>query len=410
MDVAEINPRLMNAANLPPETPTSFVPMASVSEVNGSIIAEEERALSEVIKGFTYFQNGDVLVAKITPCFENGKIVHANIRNAIGFGSTEFHVVRANAAKLDSRYLFHYLRQGRIRLEGERKMTGSAGQRRVPRSFIENLRLRLPSLDEQRRIAAVLDKADALREKRRRAIEKLDSLLQSVFLDMFGDPVTNPKGWKVKKLGQIASFVGGGTPSRANPKFFEGDICWATSKDMKGEILLDTQEHITQEAIKQSATKLVPAGTILVVVKSKILLRYLPVLTTSVPACFGQDLKGIIPHNLSLTTYIARHIRVGQRSLLERARGVNTEGLTLEHLFNYKVMLPHKELIEQFTSIEMKLNVMKEKMIVSKEKADSHFHSLQQRAFNGELFNDDAGLDSPQHEMTAHAELPFPLR
>lgn len=92
-DVAEINPRFDRSLIVDLDEPVSFVPMANVSEVRGAITLEEERPLAEVIKGFTSFEDRDVLVAKITPCFENGKIAHARIGKRLGFGSTEFHVV-----------------------------------------------------------------------------------------------------------------------------------------------------------------------------------------------------------------------------------------------------------------------------------------------------------------------------
>ena len=208
-EVATINPRFDRKSALDLSEPVTFVPMAAVSESSGAVEIEAERALGEVIKGFTSFQDRDVLVAKITPCFENGKIAHARIPNRLGFGSTEFHVVRADPEQLNDRYLYHFLRQERVRKEGERKMTGSAGQRRVPKNFLEMLRIPLPPLPEQRRIAAILDKADVLRSKRREAIAKLDQLLQSVFLDMFGDPVTNPKGWEQVTFGDLIKVKSG---------------------------------------------------------------------------------------------------------------------------------------------------------------------------------------------------------
>src|SRR5687768_6901189 len=102
-DVVDVNPRLNGVAALPGDTPVSFVPMASVSEVSGTVAREEPRRLSEVVKGFTYFRDGDVLVAKITPCFENGKIALARIRCEHGFGSTEFHVFRPKSDAVDRR-------------------------------------------------------------------------------------------------------------------------------------------------------------------------------------------------------------------------------------------------------------------------------------------------------------------
>ena len=184
-EVAQVNPR---GGAPEPATLVSFVPMAELDATTASTGPGVERPFREVQKGYTVFRDRDILVAKITPCFENGKIGQATITHDIGVGSTEFHVVRPDPESVTERYLLHFLRQHRVRAEGERRMTGSAGQKRVPASFLGQLQLPLPSLDEQRRIAAILDQADALRDKRRQTLTLLDDLTQAVFLDMFGDP------------------------------------------------------------------------------------------------------------------------------------------------------------------------------------------------------------------------------
>lgn len=181
----------------------AFVPMASVSE-DGTMTVSEHRSPSALSNGLSYFQNGDILVAKITPCYENNKIALAKLDREHGFGSTEFHVVRPNAKMLDARYLFYFLRQDKIRQMGKQRMTGSAGQQRVPKQFLASLEIPLPLLDEQRRIAAILDQADALRRKRRLAQLFLKRLSSSIFLEMFGDPARNPKRWRTMRLGDAA--------------------------------------------------------------------------------------------------------------------------------------------------------------------------------------------------------------
>ncbi len=207
-DVAELNPRLPVA--LDDNELVSFLPMAAVTAETARTTLGEERNYIDVRKGYTPFLRGDVLLAKITPCFENGKIAQATIAHEVGFGSTEFHVVRPHADKADARYLMHFLRQPNIRLDGERKMTGSGGQRRVPEHFLAGLQMQLPQLPEQRRIAEVLDRADALRAKRRAALAQLDSLTQSIFLDMFGDPKVNEKKWNKAEIGSVISAFRGG--------------------------------------------------------------------------------------------------------------------------------------------------------------------------------------------------------
>ena len=201
-EVASLNPR--EKLELPANEEVSFVPMSAVCADTGTIANEESREFQEVSKGFTPFLDSDVLVAKITPCFQNGKIAYANITRNFGFGSTEFHVVRPNPEVLDSRYAYHFLRQPVIRVAGERRMTGSAGQRRVPKQFLAKLKVPILPLDEQKRIAEVLDRAEALRARRRAALALLDELTQSTFLDMFGDPVTNPEGWPIRPIAELA--------------------------------------------------------------------------------------------------------------------------------------------------------------------------------------------------------------
>ena len=202
-DVATINPR--PPRDVDESQQVTFVAMASASE-DGYLLASEARILSETKKGFTYFDKNDVLLAKITPCFENGKCLRpGQISTDIGFGSTEFHVVRPNAERLDSLYLFYLVWNEQFRFWGEKSMSGAAGQRRVGSDFLKGFEIPLPPLPEQKRIAAILDKADAIRRKRQQAIQLADDFLRAVFLDMFGDPVTNPKGWDVKRIEEIAS-------------------------------------------------------------------------------------------------------------------------------------------------------------------------------------------------------------
>ncbi|MFI1537412.1 restriction endonuclease subunit S [Streptomyces anandii] len=201
-EIAEINP--LHEEAIDPEEEVSFLGMADVSEL-GTTTLGEIRPYGEVRTGYTPFRAGDVLVAKITPCFQNGKIAQARLEREIGAGSTEFHVIRAGK-EADARYLLRFLRQDWIRVEGELRMTGSGGQRRVPEAYLRNLMIPLPSIEEQKRIAAVLDQVDALRAKRREAIALLDNLAQSIFLDMFGDPLRNPQNWGTEKIGSLLSI------------------------------------------------------------------------------------------------------------------------------------------------------------------------------------------------------------
>jgi restriction endonuclease S subunit len=157
--------------------------MEAVGEYGGLSLVQS-RQIEDVLNGYTYFCDGDVLVAKITPCFENGKGALAEgLEKGIGFGTTELHVLRANAELLP-RYLLYLTFGDHFRRLGEADMYGAGGQKRVPESFIQNLCHPLPPLDEQRVIAAFLDREtariDELIAKKQRLIELLKEKRQAV--------------------------------------------------------------------------------------------------------------------------------------------------------------------------------------------------------------------------------------
>lgn len=279
-------------------------------------------------------------------------------------------------------YLYHFLPQQLKMIEDR---TPFVTVKHLSARTIKSIETPLPPLSEQKRIAAILDKADGIRRKRKAALDMADEFLRATFLDMFGDPVTNPKGWDVKPLGELAKFIGGGTPPKKVPEYYSGKTCWASSKDIKTEELIDTINHITEEAIDASATKLVPPNIILIVVKSKILMRTVPLALTTKPTCFNQDLKGIQPNDTKTTRYIFRHLKVGEKKLLSLARGVNTEGLTLDHLRNLDIMQPSSNLMERYSDIESSLKACRKDLAIDLAEANTLFASLSQRAFRGEL-------------------------
>lgn len=144
----ELNPSKKEISKLDENMLVSFIEMASVSD-KGYIQSKIDRSLNEVRKGYTYFIENDILIAKITPCMENGKCAIAkNLTNNIGFGSTEFHIFRAKTG-LDSSFLFYNLNQQNIREKAALAMTGASGHKRVPISFYENLTIPLPPLEIQ---------------------------------------------------------------------------------------------------------------------------------------------------------------------------------------------------------------------------------------------------------------------
>ncbi|MFC1526230.1 restriction endonuclease subunit S [Candidatus Latescibacterota bacterium] len=175
--MASLNPKKSEVRGLSPETEVSFLPMASVGELGGGLSLEATRALGDALEGYTYFRDGDVVFAKITPCFENGKGALAEgLTNHIGLGTTELTVLRPGSA-LDKRFLFYITQSDHFRKIGAGAMYGAGGQKRVPEQFARDLRHAMPPLDEQRAIVDFLDretaKIDALVAKKERLIELL---------------------------------------------------------------------------------------------------------------------------------------------------------------------------------------------------------------------------------------------
>ncbi|MBU9406241.1 restriction endonuclease subunit S [Burkholderia multivorans] len=155
--VCELNPKL--DANVRPaaDTPVTFVPMAAVDERLAAITVPEVRPYAKVQKGYTAFVEGDVLFAKVTPCMENGKAaVASNLVGCIGFGSTEFHVLRPDTRLILADYLLHFVRQPQFREQAKAAFVGTGGLQRVPPDFFKRVKLPLPSLPEQRRIVEAL--------------------------------------------------------------------------------------------------------------------------------------------------------------------------------------------------------------------------------------------------------------
>ncbi|WP_299185123.1 restriction endonuclease subunit S [uncultured Psychrobacter sp.] len=187
----------------------SFVPMESVA-VDGGLTLTTDKEISDVYKGYTYFRNDDVVMAKITPCFENGKAsICNNLTNDIGFGTTELHVLRPKE-ETSSRFLFYLIRSDVFMKIGESEMYGAGGQKRVPESFIKNFVAPLPDIDEQQAIVNFLDDKldhiDTLIRKQQQLIEKLAEQRSAVITHAVTkglDPNVPMKDSGVEWLGEI---------------------------------------------------------------------------------------------------------------------------------------------------------------------------------------------------------------
>lgn len=277
-DVVCINPRRPHLDRAP-EAPTTFVPMQAVNEQLGTIEKAELRPFQKVSKGYTYFEEGDVLFAKITPCMQNGKhAIARGLADGIGFGTTEFHVLRPQA-RLEAEWLLLYLRQHHVLNSAERSFKGSVGLQRVPESFLARLEIPLPPIEAQEiALEAIREQIKACRSSLNATEQQLENanlLMASLLRSEFGNasPIqtrskANPSaGWRWQSLRSLAELQSGHTPSRRHPEWWGGDVPWLALPDIRklhGKVAHKTSENTNHLGLANSSARLLPVNTVCV--------------------------------------------------------------------------------------------------------------------------------------------------
>ena len=274
--VAELNPSKSEVSHLAADTEVSFLPMEAIGE-DGSLELDRVRPLADVQTGYTFFRDGDVTIAKITPCFENGKgAAMRDLCNGIGFGTTELIVTRPKAMQTTSTYL-HWLFTSRpFRKAGEAFMYGAGGQKRVPDDFVRDFAIGFPPLPEQRHIVTFLGreaaKIDALVEEQRRLIELLKEKRQAVISQAVTKglnpnvPMKDsgvawlgkvPAHWEVKTIRHIIDAIGDvdhfmpQSVDKGVPYLMTGDL-----KDLVSEVRLEDCKQVSDSDYLQLSKKI----------------------------------------------------------------------------------------------------------------------------------------------------------
>jgi len=216
--------------------------MSAVDDVTGTIVQAEVRPFAQVRKGYTYFQEGDVLFAKITPCMENGKsAVATGLIDGLGFGSTEFHVLRPSG-DVAPEWVWLFVRREDFRKAAKAAFRGGVGQQRVPGEFLQEALVPLPPLAKQRRIVArieeLMSRVREAKRLRQQAKEDAERLWQSVLAETFPRPGSElPPGWRWVRLGEVAfkpqyGYTASAVTDAVGPKFLRitditsGGIDW----------------------------------------------------------------------------------------------------------------------------------------------------------------------------------------
>lgn len=267
----------------------------------------------------------------------------------------------------------------------EKYLHGST-MKHITKGYFDNIEIPLPPIDTQRKIAAILDKAQELIDLRKAQIEKLDEFLRSVFLDMFGDPATNPKGWDLKPIGSIAQVQTGSTPSRDNSNYYSnGLIPWIKTGEVTGNMIFGAEEFINLKALDETNCKVFPQETILLAMYGQGQTRGRAGLL-KLEAATNQACAAILPAKCLNSLYLFCQIRNRYDELRALGRGGNQPNLNLALVKGFEVLVPPLPLQHHFASIVEKTEQQRVLMQQSMTEMENNFSSLMQRAFRGELF------------------------
>ena len=320
------------------------------------------RSVENTPSGYSQFFDGDVVIAKITPCFENGKgALMRGLSGGVGFGTTELHVLTP-ASDVDGKFLYYITIDPRFRQLGAASMTGAAGQQRVPEDFVRDHRAWVPHLSQQRAIADYLDREtarlDALVSEKERVLgllsEKRKSLIVRAVTRGLDSPASLrdtgipwlgeiPVQWEIWQIGHCASVGNGSTPSRSNEAYWaNGDIPWLNSSVVNQYEVTKADQFVTDIALQACHLPLVKSGSVLVAITGQGKTRGRSVVL-SIDATVNQHLAYISPDPHVLHPWFLRWTLLAAyenlRSISDDAGG--TKGaLTCEGISNFRVPVP----------------------------------------------------------------------
>jgi type I restriction enzyme S subunit len=265
----------------------------------------------------------------------------------------------------------------------ERRARGVA-QANINSGILRTLPIPLPPLPEQRRIAEVLDRAEALRAKRRLALAQLDILTQAIFLDMFGDPATNPKGWPLKRISEIGTVITGSTPPRAVPEYYGTEIEWIKSDNINTPHYYLTPADEGLSALGKEVARTAPAGSVLVTCIAGSPECIGNAAMTDREVAFNQQINALIPRDDD-SHFLYVQLIVGKR-LIQQASTSSMKGMVSKSRFErIMLMCPPLPVQREFSSRVVLIEKLKAKQRDSLTELDALFASLQHRAFRGEL-------------------------
>lgn len=345
------------------------------------------RQISKSLVERKKLRNGDIILEKSGGSDNQpvGRVVFFDAGDRVPYLCNNFtQVLRADENLIRPKYLFYYLFYVYKLGLTERFQNKTTGIRNLKTERYLAQKVPLLPFEEQDRIIFTIQQVESVREKRRETIRLADEFLKSAFIDMFGDPIRNPKGLVTKKLSDFSEIRSGGTPSRKNASYFNGAIPWITTVAL-GKIYInerDAVERITDQAVRESATKIIEANSILFGVRvgvGKASINLCPI-------CASQDVVGI---SLKDKSFVSEYLLFSLNSFLSvfsmSKRGATIQGITSNVIKNLKIPAPDIKLQQKFADLVQKVEALKAKQKQSETELQNLFNSLMQKAFKGEL-------------------------
>ncbi|MEK6982495.1 MAG: restriction endonuclease subunit S [Candidatus Micrarchaeota archaeon] len=251
-------------------------------------------------------------------------------------------------------------------------------------SQLRKIKIPIPPLPTQHKIVTILEKAESIKQKRQQIEALTNQVLQSVFIEMFGDPETNPRSWKKIGLGTICEITSGGTPNRSRPEYYEGGtISWVKSGEVNNKYVFDTEEKITETGLQNSSAKYFEPNTILVAMygatAGKIAVLKIKATTNQAIAGLTCDTK------LVHYEYIHHCLERLANRLISQCVGAAQPNLSQQIIKKLEIPVPTLDLQQKFSKIVERVELIKQKQLQNQKYSEELFNSLMQKAFSGEL-------------------------
>ncbi len=340
-----------------------------------------ERQIEKNIVERKRLRYGDTIIEKSggSPNQPVGRVVLFDLKAKEPYLCNNFTAILRPSKKVNSEYffwaLFHkHLTKSTLRFQN--KTTGILNLKLE--RYLEEESIKLPDLSIQQKVVDVISQANAARQKRREANRLTEQFLQSAFLEMFGDPVRNEKGWKSKLIKDTCHTGSGGTPSRGRVEFFGGTIPWVKSGELNNQVVLDTEETLTELGFQNSSAKIVPAGSILVAMYGATVGK---VALLKIEATTNQAVCYVTPGHDLINQYLLFCLRQYSNHLVSISVGGGQQNISQQVIRNLSIPLPPIALQQRFSALVEQVGLMQAKQRESERELEKLFQSLMQRYF-----------------------------